>query len=45
MDAAVSKDHQSSCLVLIEQNSKNYFAMKLEKNNSSEVLKNLNIWL
>lgn len=41
MDTVVGKDHQSSVLVLVEQNSKNYFAMKLEKNNSSEVLEKL----
>ncbi len=41
MDTVVGKDHQSAVLVLVEQNSKNYFAMKLEKNNSSEVLEKL----
>ncbi len=29
MDTVVGKDYQFSCLVLVEQNSKNYFAMKL----------------
>ncbi|UZQ31233.1 MAG: hypothetical protein OHM56_07275 [Spiroplasma phoeniceum] len=28
-DTVVGKDHQSSCLVLIEKSSKKYFAMKL----------------
>ncbi len=41
MDTAVGKDHQSAVLVLVEQNSKNYFVMKLEKNNLSEVLEKL----
>ncbi|UZQ31266.1 MAG: IS30 family transposase [Spiroplasma phoeniceum] len=41
MDTVVGKDHQSAVLVLVEQNSKNYFSMKLEKNNSSEVLEKL----
>ncbi len=30
MDTAVGKDHQSSCLVLVEQSSKKYFPIKLE---------------
>ncbi len=37
MDTVVGKDHQSSCLVLVEQNSKNYFAMKLEEHTANEV--------
>ncbi len=41
MDTVVGKDHQSSCLVLVEQNSKNYFAMKLEENTANEVLEKL----
>ncbi|WP_424525641.1 IS30 family transposase [Spiroplasma endosymbiont of Glossina fuscipes fuscipes] len=41
MDTVVGKDHQSSCLVLVEQNSKNYFAMKLEEHTANEVLKKL----
>jgi transposase, IS30 family len=41
MDTIVGKDHQSSCLVLVEQNSKNYFAMKLEEHTANEVLKKL----
>ncbi len=35
INTVFGKDHQSSVLVLVEQNNKNYFAMKLEKNNSS----------
>ncbi len=31
MDTVVGKNHQSSCLVLVEQSSKNYFVMKLKK--------------
>ncbi len=41
MDTVVGKNNQSSVLILVEQNSKNYFAMKLEKKNSSEVLEKL----
>ncbi|WP_425378555.1 IS30 family transposase [Spiroplasma endosymbiont of Polydrusus pterygomalis] len=38
MDTVVGKDHQSSCLVLVEQSSKNYFVMKLKNHTANEVL-------
>ncbi len=38
MDTVVGKHHQSSCLVLVEQSSNNYFAMKLKNNTANEVL-------
>ncbi|ALA97817.1 Spiroplasmavirus-related protein [Spiroplasma kunkelii CR2-3x] len=38
---AVEKNHQSSCLVLVEQSSKNYFVMKLKNHTANEVLKKL----
>ncbi len=38
MGTAVGKGRQSNVLVLVEQNSKNYFERKLEKNDSSKVL-------
>ncbi|WP_425380057.1 IS30 family transposase [Spiroplasma endosymbiont of Stenodema calcarata] len=41
MDTVVGKDHQSSNLVLVEQNSKNYFVMKLEEHTANEVLEKL----
>ncbi len=41
MDTVVYKGHQSSCLVLVEQSSKKYFAMKLEENTTNEVLEKL----
>lgn len=41
MDTVVGKDHQSSCLVLVEQSSKKYFAMKLEEHTANEVLEKL----
>ncbi|WP_425377899.1 IS30 family transposase [Spiroplasma endosymbiont of Polydrusus pterygomalis] len=41
MDTVVGKDHQSSCLVLVEQNSKNYFAIKLGEHTANEVLEKL----
>ncbi|ALA97447.1 Spiroplasmavirus-related protein [Spiroplasma kunkelii CR2-3x] len=37
MDTVVGKNHQSSCLVLIEQSSRKYFAIKLENHTSNEV--------
>lgn len=41
MDTVVGKEHQSSCLVLVEQSSKKYFAMKLEEHTANEVLEKL----
>ncbi|PQP79267.1 IS30 family transposase, partial [Spiroplasma sp. ChiS] len=41
MDTVVGKDHLSSCLVLVEQSSKKYFAMKLEEHTANEVLEKL----
>ncbi|PQP78545.1 IS30 family transposase [Spiroplasma sp. ChiS] len=41
MDTVVGKNHQSSCLVLVEQSSKKYFAMKLENHTANEVLEKL----
>ncbi len=41
MDTVVCKDHQSSCLVLVEKSSKKYFAMKLKEHTANEVLKKL----
>ncbi|MFW4371265.1 MAG: IS30 family transposase [Spiroplasma sp. hy2] len=41
MDTVVGKDHQSSCLVLVEKSSKNYFAMKLEEHTANEVLEKI----
>ncbi|WP_310622585.1 IS30 family transposase [Spiroplasma citri] len=41
MDTVVGKDHLSSCLVLVEQSSKKYFAMKLENHTANEVLEKL----
>ncbi len=38
MDTVVGKDHQSSFLVLVEQPSNNYFALKLKNNSASEIL-------
>ncbi|WP_426605608.1 IS30 family transposase [Spiroplasma endosymbiont of Glossina fuscipes fuscipes] len=38
MDTVVGKDHQSSNLVLVEQNSKNYFVMKLKNHTANEVV-------
>ncbi|WFG96404.1 IS30 family transposase [Spiroplasma citri] len=37
MDTVVGKSHQSSCLVLVEQSSKKYFAIKLENHTAREV--------
>ncbi|AXF97130.1 transposase of is30 family protein [Spiroplasma phoeniceum P40] len=39
MDTVVGKNHQSSCLVLVEQSSKKYFAIKLENHTANEVFK------
>ncbi|AXF95410.1 transposase of is30 family protein [Spiroplasma phoeniceum P40] len=33
----MEKNHQSSCLVLVEQSSKKYFAIKLENHTANEV--------
>ncbi|RUO85780.1 IS30 family transposase [Spiroplasma endosymbiont of Megaselia nigra] len=41
MDTVVGKEHQSSCLVLVERSSKKYFAMKLEEHTANEVLEKL----
>ncbi|ALA97627.1 Spiroplasmavirus-related protein [Spiroplasma kunkelii CR2-3x] len=38
MDTVVGKNHQSSCLVLVEQSSRKYFAIKLENHTAMEVL-------
>lgn len=38
MDTVVGEDHQSAVLVLVEQNSKNYFAMKLKEISANEVV-------
>ncbi len=38
LDNVVVKHHQSSCLVLVEQSSNNYFAMKLKNNTANDVL-------
>ncbi|WP_253301716.1 IS30 family transposase [Spiroplasma endosymbiont of Phyllotreta cruciferae] len=38
MDTVVGKDHQSSNLVLVEQNSKSYFVMKLKNHTANEVV-------
>ncbi|AXF96843.1 transposase of is30 family protein [Spiroplasma phoeniceum P40] len=40
MDTVVGKNHQSSCLVLVEQSSKKYFAIKLENHTANEVFEN-----
>ncbi|WP_374941060.1 IS30 family transposase [Spiroplasma citri] len=37
MDTVVGKEHLSSCLVLVEQSSKKYFAIKLENHTANEV--------
>ncbi|ALA98157.1 Spiroplasmavirus-related protein [Spiroplasma kunkelii CR2-3x] len=37
MDTVVGKNHQSSLLVLVEQSSKKYFAIKLENHTANEV--------
>ncbi|WFH00606.1 IS30 family transposase [Spiroplasma citri] len=37
MDTVVGKEHLSSCLVLVEQSSKKYFAIKLENHTAREV--------
>nr|CAK98242.1 transposase of is30 family protein [Spiroplasma citri] len=39
MDTVIGKNHQSSCLVLVEQSSKKYFAIKLENHTAREVEK------
>ncbi len=39
IDTVVCKDHQSSCLLSVEQSSRKYFAMKLEEHTANEVLK------
>ncbi|WP_338964184.1 IS30 family transposase [Spiroplasma endosymbiont of Sarcophaga carnaria] len=38
MDTVVGKEHQSSNLVLVEQNSKSYFVMKLKNHTANEVV-------
>ncbi len=38
MDTVVGKHHQSSCLVLVERSSNNYFAVKLKNNSASEII-------
>ncbi|WP_338965299.1 IS30 family transposase [Spiroplasma endosymbiont of Sarcophaga carnaria] len=38
MDTIVGKEHQSSNLVLVEQNSKSYFVMKLKNHTANEVV-------
>ena len=38
MDTVVGKHHQSSCLVLVEQSSNNYFAVKLKNHSASEIV-------
>ncbi|AXF96702.1 transposase of is30 family protein [Spiroplasma phoeniceum P40] len=41
MDTVVGKDHQSAVLVLLEQSSKKYFAIKLENHTAMEVEKKI----
>ncbi len=38
MDTVVGKHYQSSCLVLVEQSSNNYFAVKLKNHSASEIV-------
>ncbi len=38
MDTVVGKEHQSSNFVLVEQNSKSYFVMKLKNHTANEVV-------
>ncbi|QED24163.1 IS30 family transposase [Spiroplasma citri] len=38
MDTVVGKEHLSSCLVLVEQSSRKYFAIKFENHTAMEVL-------
>ncbi len=38
MDTLVGKKNQSSCLVLVEKLSKNYFVMKLKNHTANEVV-------
>lgn len=38
MDTVIGEAHQSAVLVLVEQNSKNYFAMKLKEISASKVV-------
>ncbi|ALA98183.1 Spiroplasmavirus-related protein [Spiroplasma kunkelii CR2-3x] len=45
IDTVVRKNHQSSCLFLVEQLSKKYFAIKLENHTAREVEKSLKILL